>query len=497
VEGWLPFWSPDGRSIAYFTLTELRRIDLERGEDRRICTYPEGFVAGGEWLPDGAILFSAGGLNARIYTVSANGGEPRPVLPLDASRGETAHLWPKVLPDGRSLLFQVAAPSENAGLFLGSLDDPGRRQRLLPTPTRAEYHAGHLLFVRDRTLYAQRLDLESATLSGEPIPLASPVASWKEAFGWGWFNAGTGGWLAYLEGGRAPESQLVWFDRNGTRLGVVGEPGPYNQVSLSPDETLVAVDRGTAADTGRDIWTVDLARGVWTRQTSDPAEDADPVWSPDGRELVFVSNRGGSFRLYRKSLASNEPESPVERSPDGAFPDSWSRDGRWLFYHRNARSVGALPLTDRGAPETIVDRGYGVDEPQISPDGRWLAFVSMESGWWSVDVLPFGRTGERIRVAPTFAGQPKWRSDGRELFYVEGGELLAVEVRESSGRLTFSRPVKLLQGLQDYYGHDAYAPTRDGRRFLAIVPTASREPERVRVLANWTSLLEEKGVAAR
>ncbi len=488
AEGVLPFWSPDGRSLAFFMDSELRRVSLASGAIQKICGLPTGWASGGDWMDDGTILFSAGGMTARLYTVSAGGGEAKPLTTHDESHGETAHWWPKILPDGRHFLFLVAGRPERAGLHLASLDAPQERRRLLPTLTRADYQAGHLLFVLDQTLFAQPLDVTRAMLTGEPVAIAPSVASWREAFGWGWFAAGSGGLLVYSEG-QSPDSELVWFDRKGARLGTVGPPGQFRQIALSPDQRHLAAD--AFGDGGRDIWTMDVERGVATRQTFGPGvADADPIWSPDGREIVFASNRDGAFRLYRKALYGNEVERPFARAPAGAFPDSWSMGGQVLVHFERAglHSIAALSASDNADPELILERSYPLDEPQISPDGRWVAFISEESGAWAVSVQPFRRSGERVKVS--MGGQPRWRGDGKELFYVDpGGRLMAVEVRASADRLEVARPVVLLEGVIPTPDADKYAVTGDGQRFLVIVPTEAGS--RMRVVTNWTSLLPQ------
>jgi hypothetical protein len=315
AEGTLPFWSPDGRSLAFFTDSDLRRVSLASGAVQKICGLPTGWASGGDWMGDGTILFSAGGMSARLYTVPAGGGEAKPLTTHDESQGETAHWWPRLLPDGRHFLFRVAGRPERAGLHLASLDAPHEGRRLMPTLTRADYQAGHLLFVRDQTLFAQPLDVTRAMLTGEPVAIASPVASWQDAFGWGWFAAGPGGLLVYSEG-QSTESDLVWFDRKGARLGTVGQPGQYLQIALSPDEKRVAADLAFG-DGERAVWTMDVGRGVATRQTFGPEDEADPTWSPDGREIVFASLRDGAFRLYRKGARRQRGRAALRPGPGG------------------------------------------------------------------------------------------------------------------------------------------------------------------------------------
>ena len=202
-----------------------------------------------------------------------------------------------------------------------------------------------------------------------------------------------------------------------------------------------------------DLWTIDLARGVGTRQTSDDANESSPTWSADGREILFASNREPPVRVYRKTLQGNEPETPFGKTTEDTWPESVSPDGKELLYRARSKSghaIGALSLTGDKDPEPILERPYPLDEPQLSPDGRWLAYGAQEGArWWEVYIEPYRRPGERVRVSPDGGGQPKWRGDGKELFYVtRGGLLMAVEVRASPDRLEVGLPVRLFGGVQ-------------------------------------------------
>jgi Tol biopolymer transport system component len=488
------FWSPDSAWIAFFTTTDLNKVRLAAGGVQRVCALPRGTPVGGTWGDDGTIVFSAGGASATLFAVAAAGGEARPLTALDESRGELGHWWPQFLPGGGGhFIFAVGSSQDQSdGLHLASLDAPEDRRLVLPGSSRVTYASGHLLFVRDATLFAQPFDPRAVQVSGEPVPVAQGVASFRSRADWGWFSASPSGVLAYREGG-ASAVQLAWVDRKGGRLETVGEPGPYGQIALSPDERRVALEM--PGDEGLDLWVMDVARGVASRVTTDPADEGNPVWSPDGRELVYQKNATGGIDLFRKGLGRGASAEPLLESPGNDFPEDWSRDGRTLFYIIGAadgQAVWALPLADDGPPELVLKTGFRVAEPRLSPDGRWLAYISDESGRFEVYVEPFRRPGERVRVSVDGGGQPKWRNDGKELFFRPlGGPLMAVEVKDERERLEVGRPTELFDvGVTATATGTDYAVSSDGQRFLVKVPADEGSRTRIHVVTNWTSLLE-------
>ena len=493
-----PFWSPDGGSIAFSAGGELKRLSLAGGTVQRICALPGAGFVGGTWNVEGTIVFSGGGegVGYSLYSVPAAGGEVKPLTTPDDSRGENP-LWPWFLPDGRRFLFAVgSAREESRGLYVASLDAPEQRTRLLPGNARAIYASGHLLFVRDETLLAQPFDARSLAVSGEPAPVAANVARHVAVPGWGWFSASPGEVLAYRSGG-AREVQLAWVNRKGERLGTIGEPRVYSQIALSPDERRIAAEILT--EDGVDIWAIDVARGVPSRVTSEPGYEFDPVWSPDGQTLAYGSAGEDGYGLFLKGL-SGEAAVPIPgvggaNAESRPIPESWSSDGSTLIYKTlNGTTVWALPLVGGGDPRPVLEVGFRLDETQISPDGRWLAYVSEESGAWEVYVAPFGRPGERARVSVGGGGQPKWRSDGKELFYVAADDrLMAVDVREGKAGPDVSLPTGLFE-LEVVTGQvsDDYGVSADGQRFLVKVRPDDAPVARIHVITNWTSLLERR-----
>jgi Tol biopolymer transport system component len=327
---------------------------------------------------------------------------------------------------------------------------------------------------------------------GDATPIAQSVASAFES-GYGWFSSSANGRLAYVtEGTAQSDTQLVWLDRKGERLGAVGQPAQYGQIALSPDGKQVAVEIPDAK--GRnDLWVVDVGRGVASRVTSDPANEWDPVWSPDGAELVFGSDRNGKKDLFRKNLRVSGPESPLLRSSADKYPESWSPDGKTLLYvaaaEGHTQSVWGFSPATGAEPELVLENGFQIDEPQVSPDGRWLAYTSDVSGQWEVYVQAFRRPGERVRVSVDGGGQPKWRGDGRELFYLaRDGRVMAVGIKGGGPTLEVGLPAALFAIGSFRPDYDDYAPVADGQRLLVKVPVDKR-PRRIHVVIDWPSLL--------
>jgi Tol biopolymer transport system component len=442
-------------------------------------------------------LFATGGDAARIYVVPAGGGEARPLTAADASRGELGQYWPQFLPDGRRFLFHVSTTAADTGLYVASLDRPDERRHIRPGVARSLYApSGHLLFVRDGTLLAQPFDATRAELTGEPTAVSEGVAMWARVpiFSWGWFSVSPSGTLTYLESQATRGFELTWLDRQGAKLRTVGQPERYRQIALAPDEGRVAAE---ISDGGAsDIWTIDLARGVATRLTSGPGDKYNPVWSPDGRDLAFTFIRNAGVALvYHQALQGNTPASPVGQDLEGVFPECWSSPAKALLYvtlqSPEGQAFGMLSPDGDAEPETILKRNSRIDEPQVSPDGRWLAYASQESGQFEVYVQPFRQEGEGVRVSTEGGGQPRWRGDGRELFYVSpAGRLMAVDVGAKGDRIEVGLPVALFAGVNPDPSTDHYAATADGQRFLVPLPVGEEAAARIHVVTNWTSLLE-------
>ena len=495
-----PFWSPDSASIAFFAAGELRKLALSGGSVQRICAVPRSGTAGATWNDDGTIIFATGGASATLYQVSAVGGEATALTTLDQSRGEAGHWWPQFLPGGHQIIFSVeGTQAAKSGLYALSLDKPTERRLVLPGAGHFMYVAGNILEVQEGILTARAFDPQRLTTTGAPVTLATGVAVWNTRRTWGSFSASTSGHVAWLSA-TTTDVQLEWIDRDGKPLGTLGEPGSYGQIALSPDDRRVAAEIADA-DGHYDLWIFDVTRGVASRLTTDPADERDPVWSPDGKEIVFSSDASGDQNLLRTSLLGSQSPAPL---PGGAgqtpgkrdIAESWIREGNTLVYmvqgNDGERTLNALSLEGKGPTEVLSTDHFASDAHHVSPDGRWLTYISQESGRFEVYVEPFRGRGEKVRVSPNGGGQPRWRGDGKEIFYLSpDGRLMAASVRETPTGLDVGIPTTLapadrLKAVVQGMDYDDYAVTSNGQRFLVKVNASKDSRQRIHMLLDWT-----------
>jgi eukaryotic-like serine/threonine-protein kinase len=503
-------WSPDSRFIAFQTGNKLKKIDISGGPPQEVC---DAFVAviGGAWNRDGTIIF--GTVGNGIMQVPAAGGVAT-LLTTTEGRNEV-HTFPSFLPDGRHFLY-LRAP-ENPGIYLGSLDVKPEQQssrRILSTSQMAVYAAsaqpkvGRLLFLREGTLLAQAFDERSLQPQGDPIPVAERVGSFHLS---GLFSVSPSGILAYSAGPTARWlSQLSWFDRQGKQLGHAEQPGTYSYIdfALSPDGKRLAaskIDPRAGGETG--IWLLDLLRGVSTRFTFDLAPDSAPVWSPDGSHVAFAASRAGGHGIYQKTTnGTGREQALVSVTGNEKLPDDWSRDGRFLLYTQQdpqtLADLWVLPLagdgTPSGAATPFAKTAFSEEKGRFSPDTRWIAYASDESGRSEIYVQPFPAPpngGSKIAISRDGGSQPRWRRDGKELFYASpDGKLMAVNVTQgpifkaSAPKTLFQAPVAQIghnEGGLLFLGWDV-AP--DGNRLL--IDTATTSSELVTVVLNWSAELK-------
>jgi len=483
-----PFWSPDGRFVGFFTASKLKTIEVATGAVKTLCDLSSVEpLGGGSWSRDGVIVFSPDA-HSPLYRVSAAGGEPARVTELGREQGEGAHLWPEFLPDGRHVVFYVLGGGQD-GIAVTSLDSREKRL-LIPRALRAAYASpGFLLFLREGTLLAQPFDAARSRLSGEPLQVAENVDAY--------FSVADDHILAY-RAGASDARQLRWFDRSGRELAKVGRPGDYWEPSLSPDGTRVAVGVGAWTPVG-DVWLLELSRGSFSRLTSDPRDDATPVWSPDGKEIVFASNRNGPFDLYRKDAGGTGSDELVLQSSADKFPIDWSRDGKYLLYYavdpKTKADLWALPMSGERKPTPFLETEFNESNALFSPDGRWVAHNSDESGTPEIYVRPFPPAGGKWQVSTQGGVQPVWSSDGKQLYYLAlDGRIMAVEVKPGSA-FAAGLPVPLFdsglrpEGLTE--SRSSFVVSDDGQRFLVntIAEEAAHVP--ITVVVNWAAGLRK------
>jgi dipeptidyl aminopeptidase/acylaminoacyl peptidase len=456
-------------------------------------------VGGADWRADGTVIFSAGAERPdTVYTVAATGGEPQPATPVAPSGGGFL-VQTRFLEDGQHFtVLAIGQGDAPPGVYAASLAAPDERRLVLDGVTHLEHAGGQAFYVQGTTLLAQPFDAERAALGGAPVAIASSVGVWSENPGIGWFGVSPGGTLAYFTGHTVSgDVQLTWLDRKGGPVGTMGAPGDYGQVALSPDGRNVALEI-RSPETGWDLWVMDVARGVTSRVTTAPGDERNPVWSPDGRSLAFSALADGKTDLRRKGLRAGDPETVLVDTDDHDLPEAWSRDGRTLLFIRQAaddytrQSLWRLSLEGGGEPEPLESSGFFVDEPQVSPDGRWLAYNSQESGRSEVYVQPYRRDGERVRVSIDGGGQPKWRGDGGELFFTTlDDHLMSVAFGGRADRAEVDLPTALFE-IDGFQGpdYDDYAPSADGQRFLVKVAVDQGQRARMHVVTSWPSLLE-------
>jgi Tol biopolymer transport system component len=480
-----PFWSPDSRSIGFFSAEgQLKRLDLDGGLVRTLTKATVG--VGGDWNRDGVILFAPSPASP-ISRISANGGPPVALTRL--GQGQAAHAFPHFLPDGRSFLYYVTAGPDTRGIYLGHLDGAPPR-RLLDADAGATYTNGHLLFIRQTRVFAQAFDADRLELNGSPFQVAEGVAG--GAGGFLTLSAVPGGAIAFRAGGARFGRQFVRMDRSGNQIETVGDVfgASRDGISLSPDgRRLVFFQRGV---TNADLWTFDTRRGVLSRFTSDPAEDVFPIWSRDGTRIVFSSNRSGQFALYQKPTTGSGGEELLLPAPgDEIFACDMSPDGHTLLYQQRSAKTGwdiwAVPLSGDPKPSPVVQTDADERGGLLSPDGKWLAYVANDSGAFEVYVQPFPGPGPRVQVSTKGGDQIRWASSGRELFYIAlDGKLTSARLQiGADGRsLNVDTPVPLFTANVGLSGGPHYVVSADGQRFLmnAVVRDADAP---IRLILNW------------
>ncbi|HEY5569745.1 MAG TPA: protein kinase [Gammaproteobacteria bacterium] len=497
-----PFWSPDGRFVAFFADGKLKKVDVAGGSATTLAETDGGGGAGGTWNRDGVIIF-APSRQSGLFRVSDAGGTPTPVTQ-PGLVGDTAHVRPQFLPDGRHFLYLALADSLRRGIYAGDLTSSDTR-RVLATREMARYAAsGHLLFLREGRLMAQEFDATRFALSGEATPVAESVA-FVSVDGRAAFDVSETGTLVYRVNGIQAATQPHWIDRSGNIIGAVGEPGDYQTASLSPDRSRLAVEMHDLHTGTGDLWIIDLIRGSTSRLTFDGLHHNEAVWSPDGNEIVFAYRPDGGHYLYRKAVGGDRPDEALLPPGPDRVPTDWSRDGRYILYEEgpNARrDLWALQMPDR-TPLPLLQSQFNETGGRSSPDGRWVAYVSDETGRLEVYVRSFPGMTDQRKISVNGGKAPRWSRDGAELFFV-GFEnavyavAVAPGVRFESGtpRLLFKTDMRMGQaagsGEATWTSQADLWFAVDDQRFLIVPnPTGPSPPAPpLTVVRDWASALK-------
>ncbi|MEO8050278.1 MAG: winged helix-turn-helix domain-containing protein [Acidobacteriota bacterium] len=487
-----PFWSPDSRSIAFFSGGKLKRIDLGGRAPQTVCDAPGGNGRqrqAGSWSRNGSILFQTD-QDARLNIVAASGGVPKPATFLDASKQESLHYAPYFLADGEHFLYSIQSEeAESAGVFVGSLNSRDRR-RLVNSATNASYAEspggrGYLLFTRGTTLTAMHFDVKTLELSGEAFSVAQhilidPYPGLTRAS----FSVSENGVLVYRTGVDTGSTELVWLDRQGETIGRIGGPADYSNPALSPDEKKLAVSRLDPEKKTRDLWVFDLVGKTSSRFTFDPEDENKPVWSPDGSRLAFNSMRHGFSDIYvKEATGTSEPKLLLTSNRNKSVQD-WSPDGSFITY-RLGNAIWALPLDgDRTPRKALISSIPEVASAgELSPDGRWLAYQTNEANRSEIYVERLRPSEGKWQLTTDGGMEPRWRRDSKELFFVAHDKLMAVPVNTDAGFEAGTPRALFDVRLESGGRRSRYQVAANGQRFLINQPVQSSSP--IVVAIDW------------
>ena len=487
-----PFWSPDSRFLGYMAQGKLMKIDVSGGPAQKICDAPTG--SDGSWSPEGVILFDGRGSDP-IYRVPASGGTPVPAVKHDAARKDRIVGWPEFLPDGRHFIYLAQNEKlEDSTYRIGQLDSD-ESQPFSSGQTMLSYAPpGYLLFVRDQTLVVQPFDAKTMKTGGDVVPLAEKIGT--DAVGLATFSVSREGTLAYRVGQTG--SRLLWVDRTGRELETLEEAGDYTSPSISPDGKRMAftlADRRTAK---QDLWVRDLARGVNSRLTFGPGDNAASIWSPDGAVTVFRSTREGTGDLYQKPSNGQGEEKLLLKTELNKLATDWSRDGRYILYQefdpKADWGVWALPTFGDRKPVPVVVGAFNESNGLFSPDGHFVAYRSNESGRSEIYVQSFPDATGKWQVSNAGGSDPAWRADGKEIIYrAPDQRIMSVDIQLGQ-TVQVSVPKVLFAGRVSASGNarNRYAITPDAQRLLFTAPPGRDALTPTTVVLNWSAELQRR-----
>ena len=499
----LPFWSPDNRFIGFFANGKLRKIEVAGGVPQTLCDADSG--RGGTWSKDGSIIFSRNAF-AALSIVSSSGGSVTKVTRLDTSRREVGHRWPFFLPDGNHFLFlsrlNILAVDEADGIFLASTDTTVAPRLVIKTSSNMTFANGHLLFANRNTLMAQPFDVASLQTTGEAFPLLAERMNFAGSSCSAAFTSSQNGTLIYQKGeSGSSEMELVWHDRTGKQTSVVASADIFFGLCLSPDGKRIAASYADNTTGNIDTWLYDIDRPLWTRFTFHDAPDRYPIWAPDGRTIVFTSSRNKRYDLFMRAANGEASEELLFQSTQNKFPSDWSRDGRFLAFHSLDGSnidIWILPMSPvtkgERKPFVFLKTEFNEGRATFSPDGRWIAYQSDESGRSEIYIRPFPGPGGKWQVSAAGGTRPRWRGDGKELFFVSADlKIMSAEVRPgaSSVDIVSVKPLFAI-GTSLLGGADVYDVTSDGQRFLVETPQGDENSAPLTLVVNWLGEIGKK-----
>lgn len=481
-----PFWSPDSHQIGFFAERKLKKVDLGTAGVQTICDATLG--RGGTWNREGTIVF-APYIGAVLLSVPADGGVPVPATKLHQSVGES-HRWPTFLPDGRHFLYFVDWSVGRDGLYIGNLD--ANEGVLLSADIRGNtaFAAGHLLFVRDGTLFAQPFDTRKLRFTGNPVAIVNQEMEQELGFSRSGFSVAESGALVY-QSRHTYSSRLVWFDRSGKELGTVGDAASY-EPKLSPDEHELAVTLDQATNGHARVFVIDMTRGTSYPLTAETDRNLTPAWSPDSRMLAYTSQ--GTTIQRRAADGSGAPETLVEGTR--LMLNDWSRDGRYLAYMNFLEGRPEVWVYDLAERKSSRFCGSSCAEARFSPDGHWISHTSgARGGTPAVIVEAFPGPGSQVQLSSASGGtQGQWRADGKELFYVDSDKrLMAVPIKLGPNKIEAGTPHALFQTRMHgaKFALFQYAVSRDGQRFLINSLPREDAAAPMMLLTDWTAVLKK------
>ncbi len=492
-----PFWSPDSKSIGFFANGNLKRVDATGGPTQIVCKAEGG--RGGSWNQKGVIIFCPMLGPSPLYQVDASGGTPEQLTKLDPSLGQNSHRWPYFLPDGKHFVYcartATATSGENDGIFLASLDTTFTPQHIAKAGSSVAYANGQLTYLLDQTLMMTPFDLSSLQITGDPIPLVENIyfsgLSAKASF-----SVSNNGLLVY-QTGSSNQTGIALLDRTGTLIKTFVRPSDnsvFNEARFSPNEKNLAISLLDIKSGNTDIWLYDIERDTWTRFTFGPSSQRWPIWSPDGQSVVYSSFDDSSFNLFIRSADSSTSEEILLENENDLIPRHWSPDGKFIIYEvRNSKrgeDLWILPLTGDAKPYPFLQTEFDEEDASFSPDGKWVAYKCDESGRDEVYIRPFPGPGGKWQISTDGGFAPKWRGDGKELYYQNLAQTMAASIELDVNSIEVGSSKELFT--YDYGPGILFAEAnKDGRQFLKIKLSGQSASHLILVI-NWPEELKKR-----